>query len=89
MRVLYHPKVKTDDIPRLGTDVASRIEGAITERLAVEPEKYGLPLRKGLSGYRKLRIGDYRVIYYVKGSEIRILIIGHRSDVYRRIKKRI
>ncbi|MEW6096323.1 MAG: type II toxin-antitoxin system RelE/ParE family toxin, partial [bacterium] len=40
-----------------------RIRKAIEQRLATDPVKYGEPLRRSLQGYRKLRVGDYRVIY--------------------------
>ena len=34
----------------------------------------------------RMRIGDYRVIYEIKESELIILVlhIGHRKDIYRR-----
>lgn len=47
----------------------------------------GLPLRSSLKGYRKLRIGNYRVIYLIRKPDIIILLIGHRSDVYKRALK--
>ena len=43
---------------------------------------YGQPLRRGLKGYRKLRVGDYRIIYRVEGEYVVILKIGHRKEVY-------
>ncbi|HNF59609.1 MAG TPA: type II toxin-antitoxin system RelE/ParE family toxin [Elusimicrobiota bacterium] len=87
--LLYHPYVKSEDIPNLGNAVARRIEKVIRERLAINPELFGLPLRRGLSGYRKMRVGDYRIIYRVVGSQIRILAIGHRSDIYSTAPKRV
>ena len=86
--LLYHPKVKTDDIPRLSPDVALRVRKSIEERLAFDPEKFGFPLRKGLRGYRKLRLGDYRVIYRIEQKTLKILMIGHRKDVYEKAPKR-
>jgi mRNA interferase RelE/StbE len=89
MNLIYHPKVSTDDIPRLNHSSLSIIQRAIEQRLIVDPIKYGLPLRWGLKGYRKMRVGDYRVIYRVVGAEIRIVIIGHRRDVYSKVHSRI
>ena len=39
-----------------------------------------------LTGFYKLRIGDYRVIYQVLADEQTIVIhaIGHRRDIYKR-----
>jgi mRNA interferase RelE/StbE len=44
-----------------------------------------LPLRGGLSGTYKLRIGEWRAIYSfdMKGRSITIHLIGHRRDIYR------
>lgn len=51
------------------------------------PEEYGAPLRKTLKGYWKLRVGDYRVVFKVKGNKIIILAILHRKDVYDVVSK--
>jgi len=47
----------------------------------VAPEKYGVPLRKTLKGYWKLRVGDYRIIYKISSNTIYLLAICHRSIV--------
>jgi mRNA interferase RelE/StbE len=43
-----------------------------------------LGLRANLSGYCKLRVGDYRVIYSVEMelAIITIVRVGHRSEIY-------
>ena len=85
MKIKYHPKVKNEDIPRLSSDIAVRIEKAIRNRLMINPIKYGLYLHGSLKGYRKLRVGDWRIIYRVAVKEIRIIAIGNRKDVYQDI----
>jgi len=42
-------------------------------------------LRKNLSGFAKLREGDYRIIYQVSYEEETVFIrfIGHRSEIYK------
>lgn len=80
MKLLYHPKVKTEDIPRLDNTIAQRIRKAIEERLIIDPLKYGFYLHGSLHGYRKMRVGDWRVVYRVSGDIIRIIAIGHRRD---------
>ncbi|MEA1939576.1 MAG: type II toxin-antitoxin system RelE/ParE family toxin [Candidatus Caldatribacteriota bacterium] len=82
MKIKYHPKVKSEDITRLGPNIAVRVEEAIRERLMLNPIKYGLNLHGSLKGYRKLRVGDWRIIYKVVGEEIRVLAIGNRKDIY-------
>jgi len=49
----------------------------------------GKMLTGSLSRYRMHRINVYRIIYVVKGSShIEIVAIGHRKDIYERMKKR-
>lgn len=83
MNIKYHPKVKSEDIPRLSSNITARIENSIKNRLMVNPIKYGFYLRGTLRGYRKLRVGDWRIIYRIVDKEIRIIAIGNRKDVYK------
>jgi mRNA interferase RelE/StbE len=87
-KLLYHPDVKAKDIPTINTGMRRRIRKALEERLMTEPEKYGIPLRKTLKGYRKLRVGDYRVVFKISGSSILVLAIIHRKKVYDKALKR-
>jgi len=82
VKIRYHPKVKNEDIPRLSSNISTRIENAIQNRLMVNPIKYGLYLRGSLKGYRKLRVGDWRIIFKVVDNEIRIIAIGNRRKNY-------
>ncbi|MEW5950224.1 MAG: type II toxin-antitoxin system RelE/ParE family toxin [Thermodesulfobacteriota bacterium] len=84
----YHPDVKEIDIPALKERLRKRIKNAIETRLMTAPHEYGEPLRKTLKGYWKLRVGDYRVVFKVVNSEIRIFGIIHRKEVYKKIEKR-
>ena len=45
----------------------------------------GTLLKGQLSGLRRIRIGNFRVIYEVKERELIVLVIriGHRKDIYR------
>ena len=85
--LLYHPEVQ-EDIARLDERFKKRIKAAIENRLAVAPHQYGEPLRKTLKGYWKLRVGDYRVVFKIAGSEVWIFGIIHRKEVYEKIGKR-
>jgi len=78
----YHPAVKDDDLPLIDKSEKKRIRKAIEERLRAAPHEYGEPLRKTLKGYWKLRVGDYRVVFKIKDSEVWILGIRHRKSVY-------
>lgn len=80
----YLPRVMKEDIPALPKTVAQQVYKAINQRLATEPLLYGKPLRFSLVGYRRLRVGDWRVIYFVerKTNIVVITAIDHRKDVY-------
>lgn len=86
--LIYHQDVKEVDIPKLDSRLRKRIEYAIKTRLSTAPHQYGEPLRKTLKGYWKLRVGDYRVVYKIVESEVWILGIIHRKDIYSKIEKR-
>jgi len=87
--VTYHRDVKDIDLPKINKDIKLRIKKAIEERLMTDSLKYGKPLRKSLKGYWKLRVGDYRVVYKIEESNIIVLAIIHRKEVYNDIKSRL
>jgi mRNA interferase RelE/StbE len=87
-RLRYHPYIKAKDIPKLNQTIRRRIKTAIEQRLLVSPEKYSEPLRRTLKGYRKLRVGDYRIVLKIDSMDILILSICHRKDVYERMEWR-
>ena len=85
----FHPTVIREDIPKLDSVWKENIQKSIRAKLITHPELYGLPLRQSLKGLRKLRVGDYRVIYKIKEKKVLIVIIEHRSVVYKIMGKRI
>lgn len=88
-RIIYHEQVVKYDISLLSREWREKIRDAIKMKLSSHPEIFGVPLRNTLRGYRKLRVGDYRVIFLVESKTVKIFCIGHRSEVYRLINKRI
>lgn len=86
--IVYHPHVVARDIPKLSERERKRIRLAIEKRLATAPDLYGKPLRRSLKGYRKLRVGDYRVIFRIEKQAVKILVVQHRSSVYDVARKR-
>lgn len=82
--IFYHELVVKNDIPKLTKTIKTRIKNDIEKKLTAHPEKFGKPLRKSLKGYRKLRSGDYRIIFRIEEKTIKILLIGHRSVVYKK-----
>lgn len=72
------------EIQLLDGSVKKIIKKTIEDKLMVDPLKFGLPLRRNLSGLFKLRVGNYRIIYQIKKREVIVLVvaIGHRKQVY-------
>ena len=85
----YHERVVREDIPRIAPEWRVKIKRAIEAKLTTQPEKFGKPLRKSLRGYRKLRVGDYRIIFNIAGSRVRIFVMQHRNVVYRNASARL
>ncbi|MDD3904948.1 MAG: type II toxin-antitoxin system RelE/ParE family toxin [Candidatus Omnitrophica bacterium] len=86
--LLYHPEVK-EDIRKIPANIKARIRKAIEARLQNDPIQYGQPLRQSLKGHRKLRVGDWRVIYHVEATTVVIIMIGNRKDVYKEVYRRV
>lgn len=80
--IIYHPDVAAKDLPKIASDIKSRIKKSIEEKLRSAPQEFGAPLRRTLKGYWKLRVGDYRVIYKIEGRTVIVFRIGHRREVY-------
>ena len=89
--ILYHPHVE-EDLESVGPSAAGRILKAIHSKLRKAPLQFGSPLSGNLADFRKLRIGDYRVVYQVRGNEviIYVLAVGPRRDkeIYKAAFKR-
>ena len=88
-RLTYHPAVANEDLPSIPSNLRRRIADAIETRLTEAPQQFGAPLRKTLKGYWKLRVGDYRVVFKVMATEVRVLAIRHRKHVYQDVVRRI
>jgi mRNA interferase RelE/StbE len=87
--VSYHFKVVKEDIPKLSLIWRNKVRFAIEEKLTTAPDFYGKPLRRSLKGYRKLRVGDYRIVFRIHKRKVYVLGIMHRSLIYQRIIKRL
>ena len=79
--VVYKKSVHRD-LKKLSKAEVSRIIDQIEQELTKKPESY--PVLKGrFAGLRNYRIGEYMVIYALVGTDILVLRIGNRRDVYK------
>ena len=71
-------------LERIDRPTKARILRDINEKLTTNPAGFSQPLRYLLKGHRKLRVGDYRVVFTLHEEEILVLVvgIGHRREVY-------
>ena len=73
----------------------AKIDRAIAQRIVRKVTWFGNnfgnitpdPLSKEMKGLFKFRVGDWRVLYTLEGDRITIQFVGHRSEVYKRIKR--
>jgi len=80
---IAYKKSVAKDLVGLGKAEARRILDKIEKDLPARADAY--PVLKGpFSGLRKLRVGDYRVIFALLGQQVLVLRIGHRSEIYDR-----
>ena len=83
-KIVYALESKEKDYKKITPTVRDLIRKAIETRLTVDPNNVGKPLRYSLKGHRRLRVGDYRVIYRVDNDLVIVYIIeiDHRKDLY-------
>ena len=89
--VLYHHDFE-EDLKSVGPAAARRIVKAIDEKLIQAPLQFGAPLSGSLGSFRKLRVGDFRVVYQVFEEKVMVYVLaaGPRRDkeIYRLAVKR-
>jgi mRNA-degrading endonuclease RelE of RelBE toxin-antitoxin system len=81
------------DIKALDGSVRNQLRKVLENKLAVDPEGYGLSLRGSLAGYWKHQFAQHRVIYRIY-PEHRIVVVcsvgvrkqGDAEDIYRQLE---
>lgn len=50
----------------------------------MDPVGLGKPLRYSFKGHRRIRVGDYRILYRVDNDKkiVTVVLIKHRKDVF-------
>ena len=87
--IIYHEAV-VRDLKKITKADREKIRKSIEKKLMINPLLFGEPLRSNLVGYRKLRVGEYRIVYHVMNDNtLIVIIIVHRRNVYDFVKKRL
>ena len=86
MSIRYSIEITRDALKALGKldkPIRRRLQSAIDE-LQHEPRPAGMIALKGQTGVYRIRVGDYRVLYTIRDSELVVLIVdlGHRREIY-------
>ena len=81
-----------DDAQEFLYTLPEKHEHQIVQKILLLARNPMSPRSKILEGYaplRRIRSGDYRIIYFVEGNVLKIPLIGKRGDdeVYRRLKR--
>lgn len=81
---IEYSKDAAKNIKKFPKNIQERIIRAIENRLCVYPEEVGKPLLNQWREHRRLRVGDYRIIYKIYQETIVVFIVevDHRKDVY-------
>jgi len=80
---ITYKKSVIKDISRLDKKEARRIIDKIEADLSDGAESY--PVLKGdFAGLRKMRVGDYRVVFTIIDNSVLVLRVGHRREIYKK-----
>lgn len=78
---ITYKKSVIKDLKKIDKTDLKRLIAKIEKELTKKPGSY--PALKGeFAGLRKLRVGNYRIIYAILDKEVLILRVGHRKEVY-------
>jgi mRNA interferase RelE/StbE len=79
---VFRPEARAE-LRKIPRETALRILAKLTE-LETDPFGFGTTALVSQPDRRRLRVGDYRVIYTVDNGELVVWIVhvGHRSTVY-------
>lgn len=81
---IYYEKQPEKFLEKTEKSVKIRILKEL-KKVSLNPRSLGKSLVGSLSGLRRYRAGDYRIVCKLKDQELLILVIdiGHRSTVYK------
>ncbi len=84
--MIYSVKIKASAAKALAkVRVADRLRLVEAIDLLANSPHAGSALKGEFAGLRRIRVGDYRIIYEVVDGELLVLVVrlGHRREIYR------
>ena len=81
---IFYERAVLKDLKKTAKSIARRIVPA-TEEQSHEPRPVGSIKLSGGDGERRIRVGDYRIIYRVHDDRLVVVVLraAHRREVYR------
>ncbi len=84
LRLTRHARELLNDLP---LDLQRAVVNAM-DRLLLDPRQHGKPLRGRMRGTWVAKVGSYRILYTIEGTEVSPAVVVravlHRSVAYRR-----
>lgn len=77
-QIIFKTRIRKD-LAKIDRHQAGRLLLAVIEILSVSPETQK-PLKGRYAGLRRMRFGDYRVIYEIIAETVIVLHIAHRKN---------
>ena len=82
--------VAEKQLRKLDRQIQKRLLDWLDDRIegCKNPKHFGEPLRGGMSGLWRYRVGDYRIICTIQEHQLVVLAltVGHRREIYLRHK---
>ncbi|MBI5414289.1 type II toxin-antitoxin system mRNA interferase toxin, RelE/StbE family [Candidatus Peregrinibacteria bacterium] len=92
-KIIFDDLVWKEDFRKIDTSDRKKIFLEISKKLPTHPHEFGKHLSGNLSGYKSLRIGEFRIVYRIYEAKIEVLVvkIGFRRnmEVYIEVAKRL
>lgn len=79
---LLYTQTAVKDIKKLDTIAKKRLKNKL-ELLITDPLHYSKKLVHSDIGTYRYRVGDYRIVFDLDGTDIIILRVGHRREIYK------
>jgi mRNA interferase RelE/StbE len=79
---IFFSEAAQKELRKLGASAAREILPQIDKKLTADPVGYGKALSGALSGYYRLRVGGYRVVYTIVGQRVCVVVlaVGKRNE---------
>lgn len=82
---LLYKKPAVKEIEKLPNQIKKRLKSKLEWFISQDnPLEFAQPLTKPADAQYRFRVGNYRLLFDVEGSNIVVLHIQHRREVYRK-----